>query len=456
MSKKKANPELERTLDFEKARDMTVGEAARQSAEIEAGVEETDSVLEKYIKQHRSEIEAGKYDAKRQVEQLLQENLTQEQRQESEFQELPEEIVAAEEARLLATTLGDSHLDRKGRVLDQIPMADSLEVEEIPLIQHDIKLEAKMEEVEEESSSRKRYFLYGGLVVALFALIGGSTIAYNLLNSKSNGSKVMVSSSSSSKKTSSSSENNLKTFLDLYNGFFTDEAHTSLKNSSFGNLDQLKAALDKLTADKEYETYKKQYEDLVKQVTAVQTINGQFQTAAITDGVLDANAQAKTDANFVDTTTGDEKLDGLLRSAVEQGRSQIIATPAPQTGGSVSTVVETVTSPSIISPIISNPVVNGVTLQRNRSRVPYNQAAIDDQDNPAWEFTSGILERILEVSRKRGYFTGDNYILEKVNIIKGNGYYNLFRSDGTYLFSINCKTGYFVGNGKGHADALDY
>lgn len=61
-----------------------------------------------------------------------------------------------------------------------------------------------------------------------------------------------------------------------------------------------------------------------------------------------------------------------------------------------------------------------------------------------WSFNPGILENILQVSRERGYITGNQYIIEKVNIINGNGYYNLFKPDGTYLFSINCKTGYFV------------
>ena len=95
-------------------------------------------------------------------------------------------------------------------------------------------------------------------------------------------------------------------------------------------------------------------------------------------------------------------------------------------------------------------------MQRHLSRVPYDQAKINDASNPSWNFNPGVLEKILATSRERGYFAGDDYILEKVNIIKGNGYYNLFRKDGTYLFSINCKTGYFVGNGAGYADALDY
>ncbi len=56
-----------------------------------------------------------------------------------------------------------------------------------------------------------------------------------------------------------------------------------------------------------------------------------------------------------------------------------------------------------------------------------------------------------QTSHSRGYFSGDNFVSRPVNIINGNGYYNL-PSDGTYLFSINCKTGYYVGNGSGHSD----
>ena len=40
-------------LDFQDAKEMTVGQAVRKEAEINAGVTETDSILDKYIKQHR-------------------------------------------------------------------------------------------------------------------------------------------------------------------------------------------------------------------------------------------------------------------------------------------------------------------------------------------------------------------------------------------------------------------
>ncbi len=54
-----------------------------------------------------------------------------------------------------------------------------------------------------------------------------------------------------------------------------------------------------------------------------------------------------------------------------------------------------------------------VVLQRDRSRVPYNQAMIDDVNNEAWNFNPGILENIVTISQQRGYITGNQYILEK-------------------------------------------
>ena len=51
-------------LDFQDAKEMTVGEAVRKEAEINAGVTETDSILDKYIKQHREEVASQKFSKK--------------------------------------------------------------------------------------------------------------------------------------------------------------------------------------------------------------------------------------------------------------------------------------------------------------------------------------------------------------------------------------------------------
>lgn len=244
-------------------------------------------------------------------------------------------------------------------------------------------------------------------------------------------------------------------------------------------MEKLKASLDKLKDTKEYEAAKTKYDELVKQVSAIQTVNSQFTSPVIKDGVIDANAQVKSDAVFSDASTANTQLNQLLKDAATQGRSQQVATPAPVTDGGNSTGgVTATTGPATVTTAPSSPQVTpgagnttggvnpgysgfglqstGVPLQRNLSRVPYNQAVLDDVYNPAWTFNPGVLEKILKIARERGHIIGDQYILERVNIIKGNGYYNLFKPDGTYLFSINAKTGYFVGNGKGHADALDY
>ncbi|MDV5973757.1 hypothetical protein KB566_08185, partial [Streptococcus canis] len=52
------------TLGLNEAKTMTVGEAVRKESEMKAGVTEDDSILDKYIKQHRDEVSSQKFDAK--------------------------------------------------------------------------------------------------------------------------------------------------------------------------------------------------------------------------------------------------------------------------------------------------------------------------------------------------------------------------------------------------------
>ena len=332
------------------------------------------------------------------------------------------------------------------------------------------------EELPEETPSNAGKRIKAVLYSALGLAIVGSAIfvTYNWMHSrgKSGGTTVVSSSSSKSSSTSKSSSSEtqaqkLEEFTKAYDAFFVDESKSALKNDKFGDLENLKKLLDKLEGSSDYNTAKTKYEDLVKQVSAIQKVNSQFSSPVIKDGVLDANAKAKSDATFAETKTGNEKLDSLLNEAVAQGRSQQVATPAPVTGTGGTEASNATPAPAVnattsgagtASPGYSGYGLpsDGVPLQRNLSRVPYNQAAINDVNNPAWVFGDGILEKVLNIARKRGHITGNQYILERVNIINGNGYYNLFKPDGTYLFSINAKTGYFVGNGKGHSDALDY
>jgi len=460
--KKALEQETESILDFEDAKEMTIGQANRKAEEIEAGVTEGDNVLDKYIKQHRAEIEADKYDTKM----LAKEEL--EKAEELATSETVAEVAEAVEAPEVTET-----------VLEQRPEMDAISTELPAKIKFGPTSTEPIEEAEDlpeeipsNAGKRIKTVLYSVLGLAI---VGSAIfVTYNWMHSRgtSGGTTVVSSSSSKSSSTSKSSSSEtqaqkLEEFTKVYDAFFVDKSKSGLKNDKFGDLENLKKLLDKLEGSSDYNTAKTKYEDLVKQVSAIQKVNSQFSSPVIKDGVLDANAKAKSDATFAETKTGNEKLDSLLNEAVAQGRSQQVATPAPVTGTGGTEASNATPAPAVnattsgagtASPGYSGYGLpsDGVPLQRNLSRVPYNQAAINDVNNPAWVFGDGILEKVLNIARKRGHITGNQYILERVNIINGNGYYNLFKPDGTYLFSINAKTGYFVGNGKGHSDALDY
>ena len=460
--KKPLEQETESILEFEDAKEMTIGQANRKAEEIEAGVTEGDNVLDKYIKQHRAEIEADKYDTKM----LAKEEL-----------EKAEELAASETVAEVAEAVEAPEVTET--VLEQRPEMDAISTElpaKIKFGPTPTEPIVEAEELPEETPSNAGKRIKAVLYSALGLAIVGSAIfvTYNWMHSrgKSGGTTVVSSSSSKSSSTSKSGSSEtqaqkLEEFTKAYDAFFVDESKSALKNDKFGDLENLKKLLDKLEGSSDYNAAKTKYEDLVKQVSAIQKVNSQFSSPVIKDGVLDATAKAKSDATFAETKTGNEKLDSLLNEAVAQGRSQQVATPAPVTGTGGTEASNATPAPAVnattsgagtASPGYSGYGLpsDGVPLQRNLSRVPYNQAAINDVNNPAWVFGDGILEKVLNIARKRGHITGNQYILERVNIINGNGYYNLFKPDGTYLFSINAKTGYFVGNGKGHSDALDY
>ena len=460
--KKPLEQETESILEFEDAKEMTIGQANRKAEEIEAGVTEGDNVLDKYIKQHRAEIEAEKYDTKI----LAKEELAK-----------AEELAASETVAEVAEAVEAPEVTET--VLEQRPEMDAISTELPAKIKFGptptepvVEAEDLPEEIPSNAGKRIKTVLYSVLGLAI---VGSAIfVTYNWMHSrgKSGGTTVVSSSSSKSSSTSKSSSSEtqaqkLEEFTKAYDAFFVDESKSGLKNDKFGDLENLKKLLDKLEGSSDYNAAKTKYEDLVKQVSAIQKVNSQFSSPVIKDGVLDATAKAKSDATFAETKTGNEKLDSLLNEAVAQGRSQQVATPAPVTGTGGTEASNATPAPAVnattsgagtASPGYSGYGLpsDGVPLQRNLSRVPYNQAAINDVNNPAWVFGDGILEKVLNIARKRGHITGNQYILERVNIINGNGYYNLFKPDGTYLFSINAKTGYFVGNGKGHSDALDY
>ena len=461
----------EAQFDFDEAKELTVGEAMRKNEEVEAGVLPGDSILDKYVKQHKDEIEADKFETrqfskddlveKEEVEEV--EEIEETQTLDNLLQELREETgVHSPDSENELSQFDDLEFTR----VSEVPLAEEFETEEVQLFgEEEVPTFSRVTD-SEDGKSKKKWLIYG-ILAALVVLILGT--GYYVYRQVVRSTKEIQTSQSTTNSQAEAEE-----FNNLYDGFYTDSNKTALKNSQFDKLTQLKTLLDKLEGSREHTLAKSKYDSLATQIKAIQDVNAQFEKPAIVDGVLDTNAKAKSNAKFTDIKTGNTELDKVLDKAISLGKSQQTSTSSSsssQTSSSNSSQASSNTT-SETSPSSSNAAstetrssrseVNmgvssaGVAVQRSASRVSYNQSAIDDSNNSAWDFADGVLEQILATSRSRGYITGNQYILERVNIVNGNGYYNLYKPDGTYLFTLNCKTGYFVGNGSGHADDLDY
>ena len=470
MSKKRHDRHItehqEAQFDFDDAKELTVGEAMLKNEEVEAGVLPGDSILDKYVKQHKDEIEADKFETRQfskddLVEKEEVEEIEETQTLDNLLQELREETgVHSPDSENELSQFDDLEFTR----VSEAPLAEEFETEEVQLFgEKEVPTFSRVTDSEDEKS-KKKWVIYG-ILVALAVLILGT--GYYVYRQVARSTKEIQTSQSTTNSQAEAEE-----FNNLYDAFYTDSNKTALKNSQFDKLTQLKTLLDKLEGSREHTLAKSKYDSLEKQIKAIQEVNAQFEKTAILDGVLDTNAKAKSNAKFTDIKTGNTELDKLLDKAISLGKSQQTSTSSSSSSQTSSSSQASSNTTSETSPSSSNAAstetrssrseVNmgvssaGVAVQRSASRVAYNQSAIDDSNNSAWDFADGVLEQILATSRSRGYITGNQYILERVNIVNGNGYYNLYKPDGTYLFTLNCKTGYFVGNGSGHADDLDY
>lgn len=479
MSKKRRNrhhkDEQESKFEFEEAKDLTVGQAIRKNEEVEAGVTPDDTILDKYIKQHREEIEADKFEnlqTKKEESTQSLDDMIQEVRETTEQENVlspEEEAIALAVATDTTEIVAQEAEEEEARVLEQ-PFKDELEAvkmaevdnSEVAVVyeENEDQLQplSRSAQVDDEPQNKKKWAILSAIILVILLIFGGGYYVYRQITRSSQEFQTKAADSGLV-----SNQSVYEQFNTLYDTFYTDENKTALKNSQFSQLNQLKELLDKLEGAREHTLAKSKYDSLETQIKAIQEVNAQFETPAITDGVLDTNAKIKVDAKFTDIKTGNTEIDKLLDKAISLGKSQLASTTtasttaASQEASSPTTESSPSTSTSDTAASTNSGLSSeGVNLQRSVSRVPYNQSAVSDSSNPAWTFADGVLERILETSRTRGYITGNQYILEPVNIVNGSGYYNLYKPDGTYLFTLNCKTGYFVGNGSGHADDLDY
>lgn len=504
MSEKKDMPSSEEKdgLNFEDVKNLTIEEAVRKGSEMKAGITESDGVLDKYIKQHRDEVTSQKFETKlsdfedldtkaldnfikKQREELVNSGIVSkdvfEETVEPKSEDVVEPVVEVAEVKEVETEPEQAEtVDAEKEAAKEVKATTPKVEEAVAAVEEpkEAPVAIPAEEVKEaekeatsialsaddnKPTSKKKRVIIGGLAVLVVAIFGAG---YALHYTKDSTTTVASSSTSSSQKktisSSSAAKKAKKAFDDAYAALFTDDTKTKLKNSEFDKISVLKEKLDDLKGTDFYDAAKKQYDIVAAHITAIKAINALFEKDVIVDGKK-VSGTVKADAKFDSLSsdvlnTGDANLDNLLQSVITDGKNQLAAKAqsSSQAQAAANAASQTESSDKAAEAKPAAPDSDNSNLQRDKSRVPYNYSAIADSSNPAWTFGDGVLEKIVSTSQTRGYFSGNDYILEKVNIINGNGYYNMFRKDGTYLFSINCKTGYFVGNGSGHSDALDY
>ena len=312
MSKKRHDRHItehqEAQFDFDDAKELTVGEAMLKNEEVEAGVLPGDSILDKYVKQHKDEIEADKFETRQfskddLVEKEGIEEIEETQTLDNLLQELREETgVTSPASEDELSQFDDLELTR----VSETPLVEASETEDIPTLYRVTD--------SEDGKSKKKWVLYG-ILAALVVLILGT--GYYIYRQVARSTKEIQTSQSTT-----NTQSDVEEFNNLYDAFYTDSNKTALKNSQFDKLSQLKTLLDKLEGSREYTLAKSKYDSLATQIKAIQDVNAQFEKPAIVDGVLDTNAKAKSDAKFTDIKTGNTEIDKVLDKAISLGKSQ--------------------------------------------------------------------------------------------------------------------------------------
>ncbi|MFK4895879.1 cell division site-positioning protein MapZ family protein [Lactococcus petauri] len=349
-----------------------------------------------------------------------------------------------------------------------------------------VESEASAQEEQSEKKKNKKPLIIGLCALVLLAAGGAGYALYNHNNNEKAVNQAAVENKA-----------NLNAFNKAYDEFFTDSDHQVLKNSNFDQLSALKNKLKTLKGS-DFDTAETKVNALEAQIKAVEKVNALFNKSAIVDGELNKEAQVKEAASIPAVPkTENEKLNKVLAQAINLAKTQQSEAKAKEEQAATATQNNTATQPGnqtsdqTAGTSASTDTSNGTTgaptqqqtdknaaqggassatavaadgAQNPTGATPDNsnarvqpQANLNPQD-PAFTWNPGIRDKVLNIARQRGYISGNDFILLPVAIhtmtsgfMAGQvaGYFNLYRPDGSYLLTINNKTGYFFGNGKG-------
>lgn len=213
--------------------------------------------------------------------------------------------------------------------------------------------------------------------------------------------------------------------------------------------------------DKATDEATKQYQQLqtAKEKTAVIYADGQVKDSATKEQYDTAKAEVAKVKNtelVKALVTELDKVDEALTKKEEakkaeeakQAQAQAEAQAQAQAEAAAQQTEATQTTPA--------------TNSANRPIMETRASDVADASNPAWNWAPGVKESVIATSIARGYIVEGGYRLEKARIENGEGYYNLYATSTKsslmngigesalpfYIVTINCKTGWFGGNGS--------
>lgn len=149
-----------------------------------------------------------------------------------------------------------------------------------------------------------------------------------------------------------------------------------------------------------------------------------------------------------------KKAEEAKKAAEEQAKQAAQAAAAAQAAQQAAVAQATQQEAASSTPSSSNSANQPIKSAR--------ASDIADASNPAWTWAPGVQSKVIATCIQRGYIVEGGYRLEKARIENGEGYYNLYATSTKsalmkgigesalpfYIVTINCKTGWFGGNGS--------
>lgn len=293
--------------------------------------------------------------------------------------------------------------------------------------------------------------------------------------------------------------------------YYTDDKQVFLAadkvNLNAGKIDE---ELSRYKDSKRYAELKKGYDELTDKQKAEQSVNQLFTAAAISGNKLADKPLLKA-ASPVDLSinTGDKDFDNLMNQAINNAKDQYTKIEAAKKaadgllkdGNVIDSVnrdqynvandaVKAVTNQELIQPQKEELAKVEQTLKDKEKKAADEKAAaekaaqekaeqekadqeaqnrkttnstnqVGDTSSDAYAWAPGVKEKVIQTCISRGYIVEGGYSLEPVKVENGEGFYNLYATSNQasltkgysnsdlpmYLVTINCKTGWFKGDG---------